>query len=99
MLDFYFAPTPNGLKIKLFLEEVPMPHKVIPVSLSKGDQHKPEFLAISPNNKIAAIVDRSPSDGGAPLPIFESGAILMYLAEKSERLLPVDVRRRVEATE
>lgn len=96
MIDLYFAATPNGLKIKLFLEETGLPYRVIPVSLSKGEQFRPEFLAISPNNKIPAIVDREPRDGGGPLSLFESGAILLYLAEKTGQLIPPDVRGRAE---
>lgn len=96
MIDLYFTATPNGLKIKLFLEETGLPYKVFPVRLSKGDQFKPEFLAISPNNKIPAIVDQEPKGGGGPLPIFESGAILLYLAEKTGRFIPADLRGRVE---
>lgn len=97
MIDLYYAATPNGLKIKLFLEEAGLPYTVHPVNISKGDQFKPEFLAISPNNKIPAIVDRAPADGGAPIPIFESGAILVYLAEKTGRFIPKDLRGRIEA--
>jgi GST-like protein len=96
MLDFYYAATPNGLKVRLFLEETGLPHRAIPVSLSKGEQFKPAFLAISPNNKIPAIVDHAPADGGEPLSVFESGAILLYLAEKTGRFLPADVRGRTE---
>ena len=76
MIDLYFAPTPNGMKIKLFMEESGMEHKIIPIDLKKGDQFKPEFLAISPNNKIPAIVDHQPSSGIEKLHVFESGAIL-----------------------
>jgi len=96
MIDFYFSPTPNGLKVKLFLEEAELPYRVVPVALSKGEQFRPEFLAISPNGKIPAIVDYAPPGGGEPLPLFESGAILMYLAEKIGRFLPRDVRGRIE---
>ena len=101
MLDVYLAATPNGMKLKLFLEELveqgaALPHRLIPVRLSAGDQFRPEFLAISPNNKIPAIVDHAPADGGAPLPVFESGAILQYLAEKTGRLLGPDPRTRSE---
>lgn len=96
MIDVYFSPTPNGLKIRLFLEETGLPHRLVPVSLSKGEQFKPEFLAISPNNKIPAIVDHAPADGGPPLPVFESGAILIYLADKAGRLLPAAGRGRLE---
>jgi len=96
MIDFYFSPTPNGLKVKLFLEEAELPYRVVPVALSKGEQFRPEFLAISPNGKIPAIVDYAPPGGGEPLSLFESGAILMYLAEKIGRFLPRDVRGRIE---
>jgi GSH-dependent disulfide-bond oxidoreductase len=75
MLDLYFSPTPNGLKVRLFLEETGLPYRLVPVRLSSGEQFAPAFLAISPNNKIPAIVDHAPRDGGAPLPVFESGAI------------------------
>jgi len=96
MIDFYFSPTPNGLKVKLFLEEAELPYRVVPVALSKGEQFRPEFLAISPNGKIPAIVDYAPPGGGEPLPLFESGAILMYLAEKIGRFLPRDLRGRID---
>ncbi|GLQ51753.1 glutathione binding-like protein [Dyella flava] len=96
MIDLYFAATPNGLKAKLFLEEAQLPYRAIPISLSKGEQFRPEFLAISPNNKIPAIVDHQPADGGAPVTLFESGAIMLYLAEKTGRLMPSDVRGRAE---
>ena len=96
MIDLYYAPTPNGLKVKLFLEEAGLAYCVVPVSLSKGDQFKPEFGAISPNHKIPVIVDHAPADGGAPLVLFESGAILLSLAEKIGRFIPTDVRGRAE---
>lgn len=96
MIDLYFAPTPNGLKAKLFLEEAQLPYRVVPVSLGKGEQFKPAFLAISPNNKIPAIVDHQPTDGGEPVQLFESGAILLYLAEKIGRFIPRDIRGRAE---
>ncbi|WP_062534537.1 glutathione S-transferase N-terminal domain-containing protein [Mizugakiibacter sediminis] len=96
MIDLHFAPTPNGLKIKLFLEEAGLAYRIVPVSLSKGEQFRPEFLAISPNGKIPAIVDHAPADGGAPLGVFESGAILLYLAEKIGRFIPADLRGRTE---
>jgi GSH-dependent disulfide-bond oxidoreductase len=94
MIDLHFWPTPNGLKIKLFLEESGLPYRAVPVDINKGEQFRPEFLAISPNNRIPAIVDHEPSGGGAPLSLFESGAILLYLAEKTGRFLPQDVRGR-----
>ncbi len=101
MIDFYFAPTPNGLKVKLFLEEAELPHSVVPVSLSRGEQYKPDFVRISPNSKIPAIVDYTPdyggpAGGGEPLPIFESGAILIYLADKIGRFMPTSARARLE---
>jgi GST-like protein len=96
MIDLYFAATPNGLKAKLFLEEAQLAYRAIPVSLSKGEQFKPEFLAISPNNKIPAIVDHAPTGGGEPVTLFESGAILLYLAEKIGRFIPQDVHGRAE---
>jgi GSH-dependent disulfide-bond oxidoreductase len=96
MIDLYFAATPNGLKARLFLEEAQIPYRLIPVSLSKGEQFNAEFLAISPNNKIPAIVDHAPTGGGAPITMFESGAIMLYLAEKSGHLIPVDLRARAE---
>jgi len=96
MIDLYFAATPNGLKAKLFLEEAQLPYRAIPVSLSKGEQFKPEFLAISPNNKIPAIVDHAPTGGGEPVTLFESGAILLYLAEKIGRFIPQDIHGRAE---
>lgn len=94
MIDVYYALTPNGRKLLLFLAEVPLPHRLVRVWLSKGEQFAPEFLAISPNNKIPAIVDHQPADGGAPLSMFESGAILLYLAQKSGQLWPADERAR-----
>src|SRR5712672_1535732 len=81
MIDLHYWTTPNGHKITIFLEESGLPYRIIPVNISKGDQFKPEFLAISPNNRIPAIVDHKPKDGGKPVSVFESGAILLYLAE------------------
>ena len=94
MIDLHYAPTPNGWKITIMLEELGIPYNVIPVDIRAGDQFKPEFLAISPNNRIPAIVDRAPADGGEPISVFESGAILVYLAEKTGRFLPADARGR-----
>jgi GST-like protein len=99
MIDLYFAPTPNGLKLKLFMEETGLPHRVVPVRLSAGEQFRPEFLAVSPNNKIPALVDHDPPGGGDPIRLFESGAMLLYLAEKTGRFLPADVRGRAEVTQ
>lgn len=96
MIDLYFAPTPNGLKARLFMEEAQLPYRLVPVALGKGEQFKPDFLAISPNNKIPAIVDHEPAGGGAPITLFESGAIMLYLAEKTGRLIPHDIHGRAE---
>lgn len=94
MIELHYWPTPNGHKITLFLEEAGLPYEIKPVNIGKGDQFRPEFLAISPNNRMPAIVDTSPADGGEPLSVFESGAILQYLAEKTGRFLPGDTRGR-----
>ena len=104
MIDLYYWPTPNGHKITLLLEELaeagaPLAYAVKPVNIGAGDQFKPEFLAISPNNKMPAIVDHAPADGGAPLGVFESGAILLYLADKTGRFIPQDLRGRTAALE
>ena len=97
MIDFYFWTTPNGYKPMLFLEETGVPYTIVPVNIGKGEQFEPEFLKISPNNRIPAIVDHAPADGGTPVSVFESGAILLYLAEKTGRFLPADVAGRTEA--
>lgn len=94
MIDLYYAPTPNGHKITVFLEETGLPYHIIPVNISANEQFTPEFLAISPNNKMPAIVDHQPADGGAPLSLFESGAILLYLADKTGQLISQDFRER-----
>ena len=99
MIDLYYWPTPNGHKITLFLEEAGLPYTVKPVDIGKGDQFRPEFLAFSPNNKIPAIIDHAPADGGAPLSVFESGAILVYLANKTGRFFGADVRQKVEVNQ
>jgi len=94
MIDLYYWPTPNGHKITIFLEESGLPYSLKPVNINKGEQFDPAFLAISPNNRIPAIVDHDPADGGAPLSLFESGAILEYLGEKTGALLPREFRDR-----
>jgi GST-like protein len=96
MIDLYYWTTPNGHKITMFLEETGLAYRIVPVDIGSGAQFEPAFLAISPNNRIPAIVDHAPADGGASLSVFESGAILLYLAEKSGRLLPQQLRGRVE---
>jgi GST-like protein len=88
MIDLHYWTTPNGHKITMFLEEAGLPYRVFPVNIGKGDQFKPQFRAISPNNRIPAIVDNEPADGGDPVSVFESGAILLYLAEKTGKFLP-----------
>ncbi len=98
MIDLYFWPTPNGWKITIMLEELGLPYTVIPVEIGKGDQFKPEFLAISPNNKMPAIVDPD-GPGGEPISIFESGAIMIYLAEKTGQLMPTEPRARIRVLE
>ncbi|MGA2775954.1 MAG: glutathione binding-like protein [Steroidobacteraceae bacterium] len=99
MIDLYYWPTPNGHKITLFLEETLMPYTIFPVNIGKGEQFNPDFLAIAPNNRMPAIIDRSPQDGGAPVSVFESGAILLYLAEKTGLFIPKDLRGKVAVTE
>ncbi|KIP86643.1 glutathione S-transferase N-terminal domain-containing protein [Stenotrophomonas sp. CFBP 13724] len=99
MIDLYYWPTPNGHKVTLFLEEAGLEYRIHPVNIGTGDQFKPEFLAISPNNKMPAILDPTPAGGGAPLSVFESGAILLYLAEKTGSFLSRDPRERVETLE
>jgi GSH-dependent disulfide-bond oxidoreductase len=96
MIDLHYWTTPNGHKITMFLEETGLPYKIVPVNLVQNDQFKPEFLKIAPNNKIPAIVDHDPIDGGAPISLFESGAILLYLADKTGQLMPQDVRGRMD---
>ncbi|MDT2023575.1 glutathione binding-like protein [Methylocella sp. CPCC 101449] len=99
MIELHYWPTPNGQKIAIFLEETGVHWEAHPVNIGKNDQFKPEFLAFSPNNRIPAIIDRAPRDGGAPVSVFESGAILMYLAEKTGRFMPQDLRGRVQTME
>ena len=96
MIDLYYWTTPNGHKITIFLEEAGLPYNIKPVNIGTGEQFAPDFLAISPNNRIPAIVDHEPADGNGPLDIFESGAILQYLAEKTGAFLPTDLRGRTE---
>lgn len=96
MLDLYYWTTPNGHKVTIFLEEAGLPYTIHPINIGKGDQFAPEFLKISPNNRIPAIVDQAPTDGGEPISIFESGAILQYLAEKTGQFLPTDLRKKVD---
>ena len=99
MIDLYYWPTPNGWKISIALEEMELPYRTLPVNIGRGEQFEPEFLAISPNNRMPAIVDHEPEGGSGPVSVFESGAILLYLADKSGLFLPRDLRGRVEVTE
>jgi GST-like protein len=96
MIDLHYWTTPNGHKITIFLEEAALAYKVIAVNIGKGEQFTPGFLQIAPNNRIPAIVDHAPADGGAPISLFESGAILVYLAEKTGKFMAGDVRGRAE---
>jgi GST-like protein len=99
MIDLHYWPTPNGHKITLFLEETGVPYRIIPVNIGTGEQFKPDFLKIAPNNRMPAIVDHEPSDGGAPISVFESGAILLYLAEKTGRFGGDTMRARAEVNQ
>jgi GST-like protein len=94
MIDLHYWPTPNGHKITIFLEESGLPYRIVPVNIGRGEQFQPDFLRISPNNRMPAIVDHTPADGGEPLSVFESGAILLYLADKIQRYIPQDLRGR-----
>jgi GST-like protein len=99
MIELYTFPTPNGWKASIALEELELPYELKLVNIARGEQFEPAFLEVNPNNRVPAIVDREPAGGGEPLRVFESGAILLYLAEKTGRLLPSDFRRRVAASE
>jgi len=99
MIDLFFWPTPNGIKITVMLEELGVPYRVHAINILKDDQFRPDFLAIAPNNRMPAIIDSEPPDGGAPVSVFESGAILMYLAEKHGRFLPTAPRARLATLE
>lgn len=99
MIDLHYWTTPNGHKITLFLEEAGLPYTIFPVNIGNNEQFKAEFLKIAPNNRIPAIVDHQPADGGAPLSLFESGAILLYLAEKTGQFIPQDLRGRQEVSQ
>jgi GST-like protein len=99
MIDLYYWPTPNGHKITVFLEEADIPYQIKPVDIGVGDQFKPEFLAFSPNNRMPAIIDHAPADGGESISVFESGAILLYLAEKTGKFLSNQIRQKKTAME
>ncbi len=96
MIDLYYWTTPNGHKITIFLEETGTPYRIIPVNIGKGDQFKPDFLRVAPNNRIPAMIDTDPAGGGEPISVFESGAMLVYLGDKTSRFLPQALRPRTE---
>lgn len=97
MIELFYWPTPNGQKIAIFLEEAGLEYRLQPINISKNEQFQPHFLAVSPNNRIPAIIDHDPADGKAAIPVFESGAILVYLAEKTGKFLSPDLRERMDA--
>ena len=99
MIDLYYWTTPNGHKITIFLEETGLKYKIIPINIGKGEQFERKFLEVSPNNRIPALVDHDPPGGGAPIAVFESGAMLLYLAEKTGKFLSRDLRGRTEETQ
>ena len=99
MIDLYYWTTPNGHKITIFLEEAGLPYKVIPINIGKGEQFRADFLAVSPNNRIPAIVDHDSAGGGKPISVFESGAILLYLADKQGRFIPRETRARLDCVQ
>lgn len=96
MIDLYSWPAPNGHKAQILLEELGVPYRLIPIDITKGEQYKASYRVINPNARIPAIVDHAPLDGGEPITVFESGALMLYLAEKEKRFLPADPRRRIE---
>jgi GST-like protein len=96
MIDLYYWTTPNGHKLTIFLEESALPYRILPINIGKGEQFAADFLEIAPNNRIPAIVDHAPAGGGAPISLFESGAILLYLADKIGRFIAPDLRGRNE---
>ena len=99
MLDLHYWPTPNGKKVTIQLEECGLPYQIVPCNIGRGDQFKDEFLAINPNNRMPALVDHDPADGNGPLSVFESGAIMLYLAEKTGQFMPSDARGKYEVVQ
>jgi GST-like protein len=99
MIDLYYWPTPNGKKVTILLEECGMPYKIVPCRIGRGDQFSDEFLEINPNTRMPALVDREPADGGDPISVFESGAMMMYIAEKAGQFYPQDLRVRHEVNQ
>ena len=99
MFEVYYWPTPNGKKVTILLEECELDYKITPVAIGRGDQFKPDFLRMNPNHRMPVIVDHAPKDGGSPIAIFESGAIMMYIAEKVDRFWPQDLRTKYEVNQ
>ena len=99
MIDVHYWPTPNGKKVTILLEELGVPYRIVPVHIGRGDQFEASYLAINPNNRMPTIVDHAPKDGGPPLSVFESGAIMMYLAEKEGRFWPQETRAKYEVAQ
>ena len=99
MLDLHFWPTPNGKKVTILLEELGLSYRIVPCNIGAGDQFTPEFLAINPNHRMPVLVDNEPAGGGAPISVFESGAIMLYLAEKTGKFMPADLRGRTQVQE
>ena len=99
MIDLHYWPTPNGKKVSILLEECAMPYRLVPCNIGRGDQFEDEFLRISPNNRMPALVDLDPTDGGEPVSVFESGAMMMYIAEKAGQFYPQDLRMRHEVNQ
>jgi len=99
MFDLHFWPTPNGKKVTILLEECGAPYRIVPCNIGAGDQFTPEFLAMNPNHRMPALVDHAPADGGAPISVFESGAIMFYIADKLGKFIPTDTRGRTEVTQ
>jgi len=99
MFDLHFWPTPNGKKVTILLEECGAPYRTVPCNIGAGDQFTPEFLAMNPNHRMPALVDHAPADGGAPISVFESGAIMFYIADKLGKFIPTDTRGRTEVTQ
>ena len=99
MYELHYWPTPNGKKVTILLEELGVPYTIIPCHIGRGDQFTPEFLALNPNHRMPVLVDTTPADGGPPLAVFESGAIMLYIAEREGRFLPTDIRGKTEVTQ
>ena len=99
MIDLHYWPTPNGKKVTIILEESELPYRIVPCNIGRGDQFSEAFLSFSPNNRMPALVDQDPADGGAPISVFESGAMMMYIAEKAGRFYPQSLRERYEVNQ